>query len=851
MPPALDRLLASPSALRLLRLIVTTSELPAICSTAARCCNPVASRRNYSSNRTSKPKWRRWQDAQQEVVIRDKVRRLLEADGMTGSQESTLDTPEHGTLSEDRGKGDDASWAATLALRERLQRLQGVKSTWRDCRQRGYCLPVDDTPDAEYLWATFIKHPELVLSVIEHAAEMLHETGKTYPRLYELIMGTWLLRGPRHALEYHHKMLVKLNLRKLPLRELAILGRSTFSPPAYEALMDIYRNSNERDLYDDIIPSLIEKGHIRMARRWHMLCTFRNDMPSESVARHPLVNIFTAEAATISKTELHFETKNTPKKPRQQIGTYNKELMQRLLGRDTAPVRFEDSFCARMFATRTFPPGSIIQGLAMVGVNEIGPQAVLAMALRTQPIEDLPQRFEELKAAGITLQGCVFSVALEQFVMEQRWQLVRSMLESDQHPDVFGDAEVQRALLEHYLDREDFIQAQRTLAILSLFHNDSSAASWNMLLQVYIKRSGPQHVMEVLQDMRTRGVMVSLESIAAIKGLLRPRQPGHKPGRSAHGKFDDLRFVTRVFMTILESGTGAISPSAWREIICRFGMLGRIRELRRLLLWLLSWYAPRSNVQFTTLPESPFRQPALKKLRATYPESNQYFHFPAMVTQRQNSFHPLRRLFQPSLQQALIIWGFRAGLLANSRLEQSMLGSTLEKKHYRRQLLQRQILNRLDWSIGLKTVVQIRDLGVDVHQRTVLKALQMQFIVMFGRGRSKKKENRLMEKANSTPYAVYVEEVNKIWGSQLLKEPQTFGTDALHEEMWHPRLRRKANRRIPIRPAEAQEPDLLKQSRKRRVNGNVRAAKPHDGVTLLEELQNHSAAQLKKAGAAF
>ncbi|KAH7361152.1 hypothetical protein BKA66DRAFT_471431 [Pyrenochaeta sp. MPI-SDFR-AT-0127] len=848
MPPALDRLLASPSALRLLRLIVTTPELPAACSTAARCCNSITSRRSYSNNRTYKQKWRRWQDAQEEIVSRDKVRRLLEAEDTTGNRVVKLDVPLLGTLSEGKGKGDDASWAATLAHRERLQRLRGVKSTWRECRQRGYRLPIDDTPDAEFLWATFIKHPELVVNVIDHAAETLHETGKTYPRLYELVMSAWLLREPRHALEYHHKMLVKLNLRKLPLRDLAILGRSTFRPPAYEALMDIYRNSNERDLYDEIIPALIERGNTRMARRWHMLCTFRNDMPSESVARHPLVNVFMAEASTISATEVHFEMKKTSKKRGQPIGAYNKELMQRLLGRDTAPVRFEDSFCARMFATRSFPPGSIIQGLAMVGVNEIGPQAVLAMALRTRPVEDLPTRFEELKSAGISLQGCVFSIALEKFAMEQRWRLVRSMLETDQHPDVFGDAEVQRALLEHYLDREDFVQAQRTLAILSLFHNDSSAASWNMLLQIYIKRSGPQHVMEVLQDMRTQGVMVSLESIIAIKGLLRHRRPGHKPGRSTHGKFDDLRFVTRIYISILESGTGAIFPSMWREIICRFGMLGRFRELRRLLLWLLSWYAPRSNVQFVGLPESPFRQTALKKLRATYPETNHYFHFPAMVTQNQNPYHPLRRLFQPSLQQALIVWGFRAGLLANAGLEQSMLGSTLGKKHYRRRLLQRRILNRLDWSIGLRTVVQLRDLGVNVHHHTVLKALQMQFIVMFGRGRSKKKENRLMEKANTIPYAVYVNEVNRIWGSELLKEPQSSGTDMLHEQMWHPRLRRKPHRPASINLGKTQRLGVQKRPGRKEVESNASGASHDNGIPLLEELQKHSVSQARGSG---
>ena len=468
-------------------------------------------------------------------------------------------------------------------------------------------------------------------------------------------------------MDFHHKLLMNLGIRELPLRELARMGPSMLKLPAYEAFMEIYRISNERDLFDDVVPPLIEKGFVSMARRWYTLCILRHDMPSKHVASHPVIQIFSAEASTLSESK-------------HQINKYNTRLMKRLLGRDAAPVRFDDSFCARMFATRALHPSSIIQGLVMVGVNEIGPQAVRAMASRTLPLDELPMRFEELQAAGIALQSSIFSLALEKFAMEHKWHLVRSMLESDQHPDVFGDADIQRKLLEYYLDQKDFGQAQRALAILTLFHNDPSTESWNLLLQIQIQRSGPKHITELLQDMHTRGIMLLPESINSLKSLLRSRQIGRRPGLSIRGKFDDLRFVTRTFMAVLENGMGAISPSAWREITCRFGMLGRFRELRRLIFWLLCWYAPRGSRQFTQLPESPFLKPATAKLHAAWPTQNQYFHFPTSVTQAENPLHPIRLIFKPSFLQALISWGFRAGLLPNANLEQSLFGSTLEKK---------------------------------------------------------------------------------------------------------------------------------------------------------------------------
>jgi hypothetical protein len=414
---------------------------------------------------------------------------------------------------------------------------------------------------------------------------------------------------------------------------------------------------------------------------------------------------------------------------------------------------------------------------------------------------------------------------MEKFAKDQKWTLLRSMMDSDQHPDVFGDVDVQRKLLEYYMDQGDDLQVQRTLAILTLFHKDYAQESWNLLLQAHIRRTGPQHVTEVLQDMRSRGVMITIESVAAIKSLLRRRQVGRKPV-TRRESFDDLRFVTRIFMIILEFGMGPVSPLTWRELIRRFGMTVRFRELRRLLLWLLCWYAPRSNAQFRTLPESPFRASALTKLREAYPERDHYFHFPAMVTQHENELHPIRQLFPPPVQQALIIWGFRAGLLPNATYEQSLFGSPLEKKHYRRRLLQRRILQRQRWSIGLRTLVLLRELGVYVHRHTVVKALQMQFVVLFGRGRSNIRQNRVMEKANMIPYSTYVREVNDIWGSELFREPQRFVNSMIHDHLWHPRMRRKFNRRASISISEILGPDW--QNRNNAIDGR-------DGNAHLED----------------
>jgi hypothetical protein len=723
----------------------------------------------------------------------------------------------------------DAKWAARLAHHERLDGRRGIQAVWNARRKEGYRLPTAETADADFLWGTFSRHPKLVPDVLDHAVELYQESGETFPHLYRLVMGYWLTRSPTDAREYHHQMLVELRLRKLPLRELA-RSAQRYGDTALEVLLDIYRNSNERDLYDEIVPLLVDSGNIVMARRWHNLCTLREDLPSESVASNPAVQIFTAESAALSNPNIHFD------KSKRENPKINKHLMHRLLGRDTAPVRFEDSFTARMFATRTIAVDSIIKGLTMVGVNEIGPQAVSAMAWRTQPVTELPRRFEDLRAAGVALQGCVFSLALEKFAMEQKWDLVRSILESDQHPDVYGQADTQRSLLDYYLGQEDWTQAQRTLAILTLFHNNPSRESWNLLLQLRIKRSGGQDVFNTLLEMRSHGISLSNDTMIAVKGMLATRQRGHRP--SARAGFDDLRFVTRFYMVALEAGMARVPPRAWREIIRRFGMQYRFRELKRLLLWLLCWYAPLHSTEFAHLPRSPFLLGATRQLQKTYWSSDNYFHFPNNIHQENSEQHPVRILFPPSLLQGILVWGFRAGGLPNAHLEQSFIGSPAAKRHHRRSLLRKDILRRLDWTAGLKLVVQLRDLGVRVHEHTITKALQAQLVNLFGHGHSRIKANRILEQTNKTPYAEYVREANTIWGTPLLTEPQELRISTLGGHSWHPRFKRRVARKGYI--------SLKQTMRDEWAHGDTEAdadADVHTGNPALDELQRVADAQ--------
>ena len=293
--------------------------------------------------------------------------------------------------------------------------------------------------------------------------------------------------------------------------------------------------------------------------------------------------------------------------------------------------------------------------------------------------------------------------------------------------------------------------------------------------------------------MRSLGITLSRLSMISVRKTLVRRQRGHRPHQLR--SFDDLRFVTRFYITALESGMGIVHPEAWYEIIRRFGVQSRFRELKRLLLWLLNWYAPAHSTEFADLPRTPSFEDVTIKLRRSHPDKSHYYNFPADVPQQADKNHPIRLLFPPSLQQGIIIWGLRSSLLRAAPLEQSLFATPASKLHHRRNLMRKGILKRLDWNVGLRLLVQLRDLGVHVHEHNVTKTLQGIFVNLFGPGRSRVKANRMMERANTIPYAEFVRGVNEAWGTPLLTEPQLLERSRLNSVLWHPRFRRRVHKR--------------------------------------------------------
>ena len=82
-----------------------------------------------------------------------------------------------------------------------------------------------------------------------------------------------------------------------------------------------------------------------------------------------------------------------------------------------------------------------------------------------------------------------------------------------------------------------------------------------------------------------------------------------------------------------------------------------------------------------------------------------------------------------------------------------------------------------------------------------------------------------MERVNTRPYAQYVREVNRVWGRPLFREPQLFASGMVHDHMWHPRMRRRTNRRTSLNLVDILGSDWRERHRKWQVKTSDSAVK--------------------------
>ncbi|KAL8848208.1 MAG: hypothetical protein Q9221_006777 [Calogaya cf. arnoldii] len=639
-------------------------------------------------------------------------------------------------------------WLELAHTRRRVHGIKGVRLVWKAILERDVKLPTTGEA-ADGLWNHLLQlgfdDPDALKEIFIYARGLKEGHGRIWPKLYVVVVGHYLLQKPNRAWLCHMRLHKHFPPSNPQLRQ---LFRITMTDQKLcQLFLSMHGYFPQARIYDVAIPELCRHGLYATAVAWHKKMIDRKDLPSNARSTEPVMRYLAAtgqKARLMEYTRLmvaagvSFVPCNTQDMLVSPV--VSPELLG-LVGYDKEEVPqygYSDKFCARLMATRFFSIETIIGTLGCLAIHEIGPLALRAMATRellhNPYCSIIADRLDQLTNAGISTGSSTFSILVRRLAAEGQSHLLANIVSCDLHTDTFDDHKLQESLLLFYHENGDTMAFNRTMAILlaRVPKGMVPARRWNIILRSYLSRRELQAVKDTIEKMQDLQIQIEPKSITYMsQTMLSLRQVGRRPPETK-----ELGLLIRIWQDILRSG-GLVPPWIWSEIFRRLGMSGHLVMFESLALWLAAWYS------------SPTYRTSLSSLLGQSEGDSKPLH-PSMAIDLKpsNPLHPLYIIFAPTLQQAMVAWGFQHTFIVS------------QKRATRSQ--------RPDWTWGLALLRKLRDSNVYIRHHTVSKAFKLRLIELFGPGKSKRKINRMIRRRNRDSLGIYVWRGKEIWGSDLL-----------------------------------------------------------------------------------
>ncbi|KAF4634268.1 hypothetical protein G7Y89_g3851 [Cudoniella acicularis] len=754
MRPALQRLLSRPSSLELLRYLVATPPAPAPTPThTIRTRGPkgriqnrnVSSQalaiRNIEEISTEEVCDESWTNSlaltthepHNSLLIRRTEHsrkdpygpwreRLHRKERLEFESDLYLKTDVPRLLDPDSHADDMQLWAFLLDYRHRIYGDKGVAMFWDVIRERGILLPTTGFL-ANKMWSTFLglgyQDPIILKQVATYADKIWKLHGKKWSKLYTRIVEQFLVDGDGHeAIDWHNRLFK--NHPPGPKYFAEMCRHVVLRNGDLQAFQTIYAQNKHRNAYSKIVPVLCEKEDFKAALIWHFYLIESGDLPATNKTVEPLLHFLAlydgqnAHRVTKSLVDAGVSFGLTLTAKLDENTKISREMMNLIHGQhyNIAPKRYNDNLGARWFATSWVSLDVAINTIHALGVQEIGPLSLQAIALREPDAKDVVHRINRLKDLGISIGKSLYSKAVESFALSRRYELLESLLNSDQHPDSIEDSDLQDNLLMSYAAAKDWLQYRRTLAIQMLRGKSPAIEMENTILRIHAARGDSRAIFETLEDMQQSGIAVKAKTIGRImRGLIGPRRRGCRPFVLSHQK-SNLRLGILVLKQIASSGS-YVPVTAWREIIRRLGMLGKFEDLRNLCLFIVSWYGPSGDAFHVRQQSRRYQVPT--QVPTSHP------------------LHPLSILFCASFQKAVVEWGFIHGL--KTRRQQALDPAALTNGIATQSPIP-------DVTIGISLLKQLHEAGLQVNFPAVGKAILSRIVTYYGPSRSIKGYNQ-------------------------------------------------------------------------------------------------------------
>ena len=500
-------------------------------------------------------------------------------------------------------------WCLLLEFRHALDGDSGVRGVWSVMKDRMAGREAfHNGPTADRIWGILI--PFAIAStdnqsLLRSLCNIEFRNGALRRDLYVDILGGLLdANQPDAAIRFSQILQNKHAVQRSQLLKLFNQACASKVPDALGNFCKVYGTLPKMHLYEPAILQLCRVERVSDALAMHKAMLSLGDVPVTFEQIRPLIGTIGRDGANtkdllqdLKRHGIGFEGQIQELLDQQSSlrygiasGTLN-VVTSTTFGRQ--PTRLSDDFVARAFATSAFSFDFILSGLRLLGLRELGPQALRQIGLQSSKPEDLRSRLATLADNGVDTGSSTFTRVVIESAKKGQAVLLRDVLESDQHPDVFEDVKVQKALLRQYYHRQDWRQIDRTLAVLSVVlpretEVESDILLHNMVLKSAIEQKDWVSVSRLMAQGRARNWPCTRSTMKRMYNtILGERAPGQRV--LPDGSLAELRLLLQLWQEVIHSKT-FIPPEYWREPIRRLGILGQWPDLVDVLPWLARQY---------------------------------------------------------------------------------------------------------------------------------------------------------------------------------------------------------------------------------------------------------------------
>ncbi|KAL8793742.1 MAG: hypothetical protein Q9195_003683 [Heterodermia aff. obscurata] len=657
--------------------------------------------------------------------------------------ESSVDLPaSHGPrlIEYDKYASDSGLWLELVVYRRGHFGIKGLKALWEAIQSRNVEIPTEG-PNADYLWNNFIlmglRHG-MLSSVVDYAIRLQHKTKSHWRDLYSNIIRFKISTNQVRTYEWHSKLYERFppSAGQFMLLFDLVHKQGGKSASTMLKLQRIYKDLPFSTLYEDIMTRLYKNEDFEAAASWHNILIMKKDMPADVSLYSPLFRymVLYGDRKVLGNMVNRMNEADIPlptfvKRPLPVIPASQEVIDQRLAEvHGIKPNTAGDEFCARFIATAWLSINAVIKLLCMLGVDTLGSSSLRELVVRADSDpKAVIASISQLEAAGMALEQTTYCSLVKRLAVEGNNRLLESIIQCDLHPETFDDKALQERLLEDYYRKDDQLQIDRTLAILtanSMGTPSEARVIWNVHLRLQLKQKDIKAVNRTLELMYASRIIVEQESSSCVASLYTHREPSKQP-QFIH----DVHTITNIWQNILRSG-GVVPAIAWPEILRRLGMKGQLDEFEKLALWLAKYYS--GSPDGPSLGMLPASRHMSKRLM------RRLINAPSHLDPAQSS-HPLSILFPPKAQQAIVAWGFQHS-----------------RPGYK------------DWRWGLQLLLKLKLFRVHILRSTVAEACKLRLRALFTAGQSNRLINRRARAQNAHLLKYYIQEMERIGGEALL-----------------------------------------------------------------------------------